>query len=175
MKKLAKKLTEKITLKRFTFFIICCVLLGIISSQASLVDSPKEIIQFNQDPKNYNFKLQILDSNKEIASFFVAIANSDESKIYGLMNIKELPKNFGMIFPFDDEEIIYMWMKNTLISLDMVFINEDDVIVHIHEKATPRSLDIIPSEKPAIKVLEINGGLAKKLGIKIGQKILLDD
>jgi len=174
MKKLAKKLVRKISIKRFTIFIVCCAALGVVASQASLVDSPEEIIQFNQDPKNYNLKLQILDLDKTIAEFMVAKANSEESRIYGLMNLKKLPSNFGMIFPFYENQIAYMWMKNTLISLDMIFIDENDIIVHIEHRTTPKSLDLISSQKPAVSALEINGGLAEKMGIKVGQKVILD-
>ncbi len=64
-----------------------------------------------------------------------------------------------------------MWMKNTKIPLDIVFIDKDDVIVNIVTNTTPYSLDLIPSEAKVNKVLEINGGITKKLGIKIGDKI----
>ena len=62
-------------------------------------------------------------------------------------------------------------MKNTLIPLDMVFIAADGTVKHVHSNAVPLSTDAIPSEFPVRAVLEINGGSAKLLGIKPGDKV----
>jgi uncharacterized membrane protein (UPF0127 family) len=62
-------------------------------------------------------------------------------------------------------------MKNTLIPLDMVFIAGDGTVKHVHANAVPLSTDPIPSESPVRAVLEINGGSAKLLGIKPGDKV----
>jgi uncharacterized membrane protein (UPF0127 family) len=134
----------------------------------------KDILQFNRDAKNYNAKLQIIDSDqKEITQFLIAIADSDARKMYGLMNLDKLPQNQGMLFVFAKSEVITMWMKNTRIPLDMLFIDSDNIIANIKTNAKPYSLEVIYSEKEVKKVLEINGGLVKKLGIKVGQKILI--
>ncbi len=133
--------------------------------------NPKEIIAFNRDPKNYNLKIQILDEDKKVADFIVAVADKKENQIYGLMNLEKMPNNQGMLFIFDDSEIVNMWMRNTMIPLDMIFIDENDIIVNIAQNTQPYSLDLISSNKPVDKVLEINSGLSQKLGIKIGQKI----
>ncbi len=78
-----------------------------------------------------------------------------------------------MIFLFDDEHTITMWMKNTYIPLDMVFIGDDWRIKHIARDAEPLSTDIIPSIHPASRVLEIAGGEAKKLGLAPGDTLSL--
>ena len=115
--------------------------------------------------------MQIFNNNDiKINEFDTSLADDDEKRGYGLMNLDFLPKNQAMLFLFDENEIIHMWMKNTKISLDMLFIDTNDKI-SIKRNATPYSLDIISSEKPVVKVLEINGGLSKKLGIEIGNKI----
>lgn len=126
---------------------------------------------FNQINQNYNVKLEIFDNNKKIANFIVAIADNDEKRLYGLMNLKYLSTKKGMLFIFNEPAIIAMWMKNTLISLDMIFIDENNKIVKIKEYTTPKSLDVISSEKEVNRVLEINAGLSKKYGIKVGQII----
>jgi hypothetical protein len=116
--------------------------------------------------------LQIFNQDsKQVAEFTIAIADDDHKKMYGLMNLKHLPENNGMIFTFDKTQVVTMWMKNTLIPLDMLFIDDANIIVNIKTDATPKSLEVISSEKPVKKVVEINGGLSKKLGIEIGQKI----
>jgi len=130
--------------------------------------------QFNRDLKNYNVKLQIFESTTKpkAIEFRVAIADNDKTRVEGLMNLQKLASNQGMLFIFDNNQIVNMWMKNTIIALDMIFIDENDVIVNIKENTEPFSLAIISSQKPAKKVLEINAGLSKKLGIKNGQKIV---
>jgi uncharacterized membrane protein (UPF0127 family) len=77
----------------------------------------------------------------------------------------------GMLFDFYQEQTVSFWMKNTLIPLDMVFIAADGTIRHIHANAVPRSEETVPSVHPVRCVLEINGGSAKLLGIKPGDKV----
>jgi uncharacterized membrane protein (UPF0127 family) len=168
------KFKAKFGLKNFAFFVFGCISAFLIILQFSKNIEAKDILKFNRDPKNYNVKLQVIDEKEqEIAKFFVAIANSKPKQAYGLMNLENLPQKQGMIFEFEEAKIISMWMKNTLISLDMVFIDENNLISHVKTNAKPYSLEIISSQKPAKKVLEINAGLAEKFGIKVGQKIIL--
>ncbi len=167
-----KKNAKNFNLKRLTFTIFTCLIVILIILQAPKNIDAKEILEFNRDPQNYNVKLTIIDSDKkEIAEFLVAVAKTDESRMFGLMNLDELPKNFGMIFSFKPNQVAVMWMKNTRIPLDMIFIDENNIIANIKTGATPYSLDLISSEVKVEKVLEINAGLVEELGIKIGQKI----
>jgi uncharacterized membrane protein (UPF0127 family) len=131
----------------------------------------KELGGFNRDPQNYNVKLQIIDGDKQVAGFLVAVADTNHKRMYGLMNLSKLEANHGMLFEFADNEVVAMWMKNTKIPLDMIFIDENNKIVSIKEDAVPHSLDIISSQEKIDKALEINAGLVKKFGIKIGQQI----
>jgi uncharacterized membrane protein (UPF0127 family) len=62
-------------------------------------------------------------------------------------------------------------MKNTWIPLDMLFVDQYGRIVDIHERAVPESLDTIASKAPARVVIELNGGTAARLGIKIGDRV----
>ena len=78
-----------------------------------------------------------------------------------------------MIFLFDGEHEITMWMKNTYIPLDMVFIGNDWRIRHIAYDAEPFSTDVISSMRPASRVLEIGAGQAKKLGLAVGDSVVL--
>lgn len=128
--------------------------------------------EFNKDDKNYQLKLQILNQKEQkLAKFDTAIADNEQKRAIGLMNLDNLAQNKAMLFVFNKEKIVSMWMKNTKIALDMIFIDENNIIVNIKHNATPYSLAIISSQKPIKKVLEINAGLSKKLGIKIGHKI----
>jgi uncharacterized protein len=167
-----KKNAKNFNLKRLTFTIFTCLIVILIILQAPKNIDAREILEFNRDPQNYNVKLTIIDSDeKEIAEFLVAVAKTEESRIFGLMNLDKLPKNFGMVFPSKRNEVATMWMKNTRIPLDMIFINENNIIANIKTNTTPYSLDLISSEVKVKKVLEINAGLVEKLGIKVGQKV----
>ena len=64
-----------------------------------------------------------------------------------------------------------MWMQNTFITLDMLFIRADGTIARIAERTEPLSTRTIPSGEPVLSVLEINGGVSEKLGIKPGDKV----
>ena len=122
--------------------------------------------------KNYNTNLQIINNkNSHIGNFKVKIVREERDREIGLMFVNSLPVNYGMLFEFEKEQVIHMWMKNTKISLDMIFIDKNNRIIDIKHKTVPESLQIISSVKEAIKVLEINGGLCHKLGIKIGDFI----
>lgn len=162
----------KIDKKRLTISIVSCVVIFLIALQVSGKLNASDIEGFNRNLKNYNAKLQIFDrdSNK-IASFKIAIAKSDEQKMYGLMNLNKLPKEYGMLFPFKESQVVMMWMKNTDIPLDMIFIDADNEIASIAENAKPHSLEFISSQREVKFVLEINAGLAKELGIEVRQTV----
>lgn len=83
----------------------------------------------------------------------------------GLMNRPHLPEDQGMVFSYDTPQPVAMWMKNTLIPLDMIFCDEQGNILEIHENAIPHSLQNIGPIENTSHVLEINGGLIKKHGI----------
>jgi uncharacterized membrane protein (UPF0127 family) len=64
-----------------------------------------------------------------------------------------------------------MWMKDTLIPLDMLFIDEKGRISCVRERTTPLSLAIVDCPQPSRLVLEIAGGEARRLGIRAGDKV----
>ncbi len=114
--------------------------------------------------------LVIVTAAREI-KFDVELALNEAERSQGLMFRKKLEPYEGMLFDFFQEAPVSFWMKNTLIPLDMVFIAGDGTIRHVHSNATPLSTDTIPSEFPVRAVLEINGGSARLLGIKPGDKV----
>jgi hypothetical protein len=165
--------------KNINIILLLAVTLIIIFCDSTLAGKTKKIIktspsEFNTNFKNYNQKITIVNNyNQTIAEFMVAIADNDEKRSYGLMNIEYLPENLGMLFLKESPQQIFMWMKNTKIPLDMIFFNQDLKINYIKKNASPFSLDTITSEQNSIGVLEINGGIADKLKIKDGYKILI--
>jgi len=103
--------------------------------------------------------------------FSVELATNDEERERGLMYRKSVPDGQGMLFDFGAEQNVAMWMKNTLIPLDMIFIRGDGRIARIAENTEPMSTRIIPSGGPVRAVLEVAGGTARKLGIAVGDRV----
>lgn len=95
----------------------------------------------------------------------VDVARTPEEQEHGLMGRTSLPKDGGMLFPFDPPKIATFWMKNTLIPLDMIFIRADGTIDRIAENTVPESLAPVASGGEVKAVLELAGGTAATLGI----------
>ncbi len=98
------------------------------------------------------------------------IADTTLTRMIGLMNRTALGENEGMLFVFERPQRLSFWMKDTLIPLDMIFIGEDKKVINI-ESAEPCTSLICPrysSEGEAQYVVEVNGGFAKKYGLKAG-------
>jgi len=116
-------------------------------------------------------ELTISDGKKTRYTFHVWLADTPQRQAQGLMFVRSLPDLRGMLFAYEQPKPISMWMKNTYIPLDMVFIDAHGRIQQVVEQTTPHSLDLIRSEQPALAVLEIAGGEARRLGIRAGQLV----
>ena len=116
------------------------------------------------EPQPLGDRLFVLTADSRY-EFFIEIAITPAQRSQGLMYRTELAANAGMLFHYGEPQIITMWMANTLIPLDMIFISADGRIVSIAERTVPESRATIPSEAPAIAVLEVPGGTADRLGI----------
>ncbi|WAJ30742.1 DUF192 domain-containing protein [Antarcticirhabdus aurantiaca] len=101
----------------------------------------------------------------------VEVADTPETRATGLMNRPSMPEDHGMLFDFDENRDVTMWMKNTLIPLDMLFIDETGKVTRVSTNAQPLSLATIPSGGPVRYVLEINGGAAARYGVKAGDRL----
>jgi uncharacterized protein len=104
--------------------------------------------------------------------FTVEVATTPAQMEQGLMFRQSLAPDAGMIFDFKAPTVASMWMKNTLIPLDMLFVDAHGRIVNIHERAVPGSLEAIDAAAPVRAVIELNGGTAARLGIKPGDRVV---
>jgi uncharacterized protein len=105
----------------------------------------------------------------------LAVAATPLQQQMGLMYRASLPDDEGMLFNFDPARPVAFWMKNTLIPLDMLYIRSG-VVREIQANIPPCKTDPCPSypSKTTIdQVIEIQGGLAEKLGIKVGDRVVL--
>ena len=105
-------------------------------------------------------------------SFNIEVMVTNQERALGLMFRRSLPENSGMLFIYDPPQPATMWMKNTLIPLDMVFISADGRVHRIEENAEPFSEALIPSDGDIVAVLELNGGEADNIGLKRGDKVI---
>ncbi len=104
--------------------------------------------------------------------FTVELASTPEERAQGLMFRKALAPDAGMLFDFKELGPVAMWMKDTLIPLDMLFISRDGRIVRVAERTVPLTLTPIPSGEPVLAVLEVNSGTTARLGIKPGDRAI---
>ncbi len=105
-------------------------------------------------------------------SFTIELATTNEERAQGLMNRKEMAEDHGMLFDFGQTRPVMMWMKNTVLPLDMVFIAPDGEVLGVAADAVPFSESIISSPGPVRYVLEINAGIAAEKKIAAGDKVV---
>jgi len=103
--------------------------------------------------------------------FTVELARTPEQRQRGLMYRQDLAPDAGMLFVYASDGEIDMWMANTLLPLDMIFFAADGRIIKVAERTVPLSEATIGSDGPARGVLEVNGGTASRLGIRVGDRL----
>lgn len=114
----------------------------------------------------------VLKTSSGDHSFNIEVMVTDQERALGLMFRRSLPEDGGMLFIYDPPQPATMWMRNTLIPLDIVFISVDGRVHRIESNAEPFSETLIPSDGDVVAVLELNGGEADKIGLKRGDKVI---
>lgn len=109
--------------------------------------------------------------NAGTESFAVEVADDGEERALGLMNRTEMDMARGMLFVYESPRRVGFWMKNTLIPLDMIFADATGTVTKVHAMAVPLDETPIDGGENVQFVLEINGGLAAKLGIAPGAEM----
>ncbi|MFN3578417.1 MAG: DUF192 domain-containing protein [Tabrizicola sp.] len=101
-------------------------------------------------------------------SFAVELADDPSERARGLMFRESLPPSQGMLFVYETPGRPSFWMKNTLIPLDMIFADQTGTVTRVHANAIPGDLTPVDGGPGVMFVLEINAGLAARLGIAPG-------
>ena len=143
-------------------FSAVCAALFLLSSCSPGADQPQSGL-----PKDHI----VIDTPHGPVAFDVDMATTEPQRQKGLMFRDHLGKHEGMLFDFGREDFRAFWMKNTMVSLDMLFIKADGTISTIAEDTTPYSEAPVPSSEPVRAVLEIAGGESRAQGIESGQKV----
>lgn len=116
--------------------------------------------------------LRIETDEGDTHRFVVYLATTPEQRRRGLMFVEELAQDHGMLFVFGPSRPLGMWMKNTILPLDMLFIRPDGTVANIARDTVPGSLDSIRSDGAVSAVLELNAGVTERLGIEAGDRVL---
>ena len=117
-------------------------------------------------------KLVIVTRDGRQHVFHVEVATAASQQVVGLMFRPSVPEDGGMLFDWGVSRPSQMWMRNTIVSLDMVFINEDGTVRAIAEHTVPQSLAVIDSHGPVRATLELAAGTAERLDIRVGDHVL---
>jgi uncharacterized membrane protein (UPF0127 family) len=125
--------------------------------------------------KSFEFSsLTVINDAGERLEFNVYLATSAEQQRRGLMFVRDMPDDTGMLFIYEGEQTRSMWMKNTYIPLDMVFARADGTVTNVIADTTPHTLHSNASSAPARYVLELNAGTARRLDIGTRSRLLWD-
>jgi uncharacterized membrane protein (UPF0127 family) len=151
--------------------IYTAVLAMLLVTAAACAQTPKDF----EPPQLVDFPRGTLEIERTGGrdNFRIWIADTEARQEQGLMYIRDMPPDYGMVFPLQPQRVMYMWMKNTYLPLDMLFYDGQGRITHIQERATPLSEDIIESGGVVAGVLELLGGEVARRGIKPGDRVLV--
>lgn len=120
----------------------------------------------------YSGSLSFIDKDgNKVSDIQIAIADDDAKRAQGLMDVKRMPMDSGMLFIFPDEMPRSFWMANTPLPLDIIYVAADSTIVSIYPQTKPYSQESLPSGAPAKYVVEVNGGYTINKDIREGYKI----
>ena len=114
--------------------------------------------------------LLLLRGDSTLAELMIEIAATPNELQYGMMYRKRVPENTGMLFLMPYEEMQSFWMRNTYVSLDIIYLDAAGKVVSIQKNARPLNEQSLPSEGPALYVLEVAGGYTDQIGLRKGDR-----
>jgi uncharacterized protein len=148
---------------------LCCVPLAMLPGVALPAD---DAAARQLDRTFTRSTLKIATPDARLHTFKIWIADDPQRRARGLMFVERLDDDAGMLFVYPQVEPVSMWMKNTHIALDMLFVGPDGRVEHVVENTTPMSLDTIESQAPVRGVVELKGGVAARLKIRPGARVI---
>ncbi|WP_337872532.1 DUF192 domain-containing protein [Ignavibacterium sp.] len=164
-----QKKQKKFSVNQILIVSIVVVIAGYLIFN-NFINNPKQEMEYYTFSKEG--ELVFSDSLGNIKTKIdIEISDDDYQRQLGLMNRKEMKENEGMLFIFPRQDWLSFWMRNTLISLDMIFVNENKQIVTIHKNTKILSDSSYASTSPARYVVEVIAGFTDKYNIQVGDKI----
>ena len=102
-----------------------------------------------------------------LATIKAEIARTLDERSQGLMYRKNLDDGEGMLFVFEQDEVLSFWMKDTIIPLSLAFIASDGRIVEIRD-LRPNDLNPVKSSRSVRYALEVPQGWFSRAGVQPG-------
>lgn len=149
--------------------VLCCALVAALGMSAGVAKAEEPITQAQARLPTAPLTITTRDGQKH--EFTVELAKTYRQQEVGEMFRKHLLENEGMLFMWATPQVSDMWMRNTLVPLDIVFIDSTNHIHAIAENAVPLSEAILRSDGVVANTLELAGGVTAKLGIRVGDAV----
>lgn len=159
---------RKLSVQKIMVAVVIIALLGFFIVNNFISNEPEvEYYTFTKEGElTFADSLGVLKAKVDLE-----IADTEYERQLGLMNRKEMKDNEGMLFIFPRQDYQSFWMRNTLISLDIMFVNDQKEIVTIHKNTKTLSDTSYPSSEPSIYVVEVIAGFTDRHNIQVGDKI----
>ena len=159
------------TSRPYWFRLLCVVCLFTAQSPATTAQGQKTAAEQLADLPRERIAIETRSARRHL--FEAWRANTFAARAQGLMFIKdsEMRPDQAMIFVYEPAQRVSMWMKNTVLSLDMLFVDARGCVVTIHEMAKPGSLATIDSGVPVTLVVELRGGTVQEKGMRVGDRV----
>ena len=125
----------------------------------------------NAIPFDIEGRLSFVRDGRTLKTIDIEIADTDSTRMRGLMERPRIPADTGMLFVFDHAAAQAFWMESTPKSLDIQFYGPDSTLLNIAENATPFSRESLPSSGPSQFVLEVPAGYSRRIGLVPGDRI----
>ncbi|MEP7222922.1 MAG: DUF192 domain-containing protein [Novosphingobium sp.] len=155
--------------------LVCALALVAACSPAKSESAPITPVALAKAPHHAASGLPVIPlsitHNGKKHNFRVEVAASDADQEKGLMFRTAMGADEGMIFPMNPPLLAAFWMKNTVMSLDIIYIGADHRVLNIAANAVPYSETALYSEGRVSAVLELNAGRAAQLGIGKGDLV----
>ena len=117
-------------------------------------------------------ELRFLDKRDNLLyAVDIEIADDDAKRTQGLMYRDSMAENHAMLFIMPQEREQSFWMKNCILPLDIIYVNAKKQIVTIQKNTVPYSEDSVPSNGPALYVVEVNAGFCDRHSVKPGDHV----
>ena len=157
--------------RRLALLIIACLAVGgITACREPAAKIPGSVASLDNDFPRDVLVIEANDGARHEFEIYLALVPKTQQR--GLMFVREMPDTTGMLFVYDSDNMRSMWMKNTYIPLDMVFATSDGKVSSVIHNTQPLSLTPQRSREPAKYVLELNAGMARRLGIGANSQLL---
>lgn len=140
-----------------TFVRLLTLSFGLLTSFGAFAQSGHNVLSIVTASGTHDFNVDVMRSEADLEK--------------GLMFRKSIPADYGMLFDFQREQNVMMWMKNTFIPLDMLFMDKSGKVIGIIANAEPMSEKILTVGKPTDAVLELRGGAAARIDLKVGDQV----